>query len=96
VKLARGFGLLSAVLSQQEYRPWDGAEEHGEGGEGMEKEKGKEAEVHTDGENGGQKETEAEGRMEQERKESETEEVIIVEGGSGSEDGVGEETMDAE
>jgi hypothetical protein len=72
-------------------------QEHGEGGEGTEKEKGKETEVCTDGENGGQKETEMEGWTEQERKGKETEvEVIVVEGGSGSEDGVGEETLDAE
>jgi hypothetical protein len=93
VQLARGFGLLLAVLSQREYRPRDGAEEHGEGGEGTEKEKG--AEVHMDAENGGQKETETEGRTEQEGKEKETE-VIVVEGGSGLEDGVREETLDAE
>jgi hypothetical protein len=49
MQLARGFGLLSAVLSQREYQPRDGVEEHGEGGEGTEKEKERETEVRTDG-----------------------------------------------
>jgi hypothetical protein len=50
LQIARGFGLLSAVLSQQEYQPWDGADEQGEREGGTEKEKGKTKEVQTDGE----------------------------------------------
>jgi hypothetical protein len=102
VQLARGFGLLSAVLSQQEYRLQDGVEEQGGKEEGTEKEKQKQKQTEAltmeEGNGAGNtEEMEAEKRTEEKGKEKETvteAEVIVVE--DGSEDGVREETLDAE
>jgi hypothetical protein len=99
-KEVRGLGAIWS-----EYLGWNGMEEQegrnrsGEDRKKTETEKETETELHTEDRNGAEvvEEMEKEERKEGKGMEKETEaeaEVIVVEGGS--EDGVGEETMDAE